>query len=401
MNHRLRAALAAGFFLSVLGTARAAGLPALIDEAVNTDPAILEARANEEVAASRADATRAQHYPTLGAQAGSYVANPGDYSRPFRGVVGRVNLYAAGAIDAAVERDTLKEQSLRLHTAETREAVAASVTGLYLDALRAQELMESEQRNLARHEKIVGDLRVVVENDRGRNYELVQAQSRALQVRMRIVEYEKAMKLALSRLTRYTRQTPTLQDPMGADWRARVPAGVAERVHPGVQAQQREAASVRAEQRALARQRWPRVDLEAGVGNLGYARVVLNWAFFDRSADYTELSAARQIAAAERRGELLERDVAERSATAEADMAQSQAQIEAAERQIGASASVVELYEMQFKVGRRSLIELVNAYAELASVEASRVTARNDWRRAVASYLSARAVLADWAQAQR
>ena len=61
MNHRARAAVAAGIFLGMLGTAQAAGLQALIDEAVNTDPAVLEARANEEVAASRADATRAQH----------------------------------------------------------------------------------------------------------------------------------------------------------------------------------------------------------------------------------------------------------------------------------------------------------------------------------------------------
>ena len=56
---------------------------------------------------------------------------------------------------------------------------------------------------------------------------------------------------------------------------------------------------------------------------------------------------------------------------------------------------------MQFKVGRRSLIELVNAYAELAAVEGSLVAAENDYRRAVASYLAARAVLVDWAQAGR
>lgn len=401
MHHFFRATAVAVSLLCALGSSQSAGLPALIVEAVNTDPAILEARANEEVAVSRTDATRAQHYPTLGAQAGTYVSNQADYGTPFRGVVGRVNLYAAGAIDSAIQRDELKTESLRLHTAETRETVAANVAGFYLEALRAKELMESERRNLARHEKIIGDLRVVVENDRGRRYELVQAESRALQVRMRIVEYEKAMKLALSRLTRYTSQVPTLENPIDASWRERLPSDAGTRVHPGVQAQRREAEAVRAEQRVLDRQRWPRLDLEAGVGNQGYARVVVNWSFFDRSADYTAASAAKQIVAAERRGELLERDVAERVTTAEADMAQSRLQIEAAKQQIGASTSVVELYEMQFKVGRRSLIELVNAYAELASVEGSRVAAENDYRRAVASYLVAHAVLSDWANAQR
>lgn len=390
----------AGLGIALEGSVLAAGMPALISEAVSTDPAILEARANEDVAGSRTAAARAQHYPTFGVQAGSYVANPEDLSQPFRGLVGRVNLYAAGAIDAAIERDELKQQSLKHKTAETREVVAMNVAQLFLEALRAKELMEVDERNLARHEKIVGDLEVVVANDVGRRYELVQAQSRALQVRMRIVQYEKAMKLALSKLTRYTRQSATLDNPIAPDWRRILPSGADARLHPSIETQRIEAEAVRAEQRTLQQQRWPRLDLEAGLGNQRYARVVANWAFYDRAADHSVQGAARQIAAAEQRTELLEREIAQRSATAEADMAQSLLQIKAAEQQIGASSSVVELYELQFKVGRRSLIELVNAHAELAAVETSRVAAENDYRQAVVNYLYAQALLADWALAQ-
>ena len=401
MNPQMRKLILATALLCAAQAGQAAGLTVLINEAVDTDPAVLEARASEEVAASRAAATRAQHLPTLGAQAGGYLAKPDSYSQPFRGVAGRVNLYAAGSIDTAIEREELKQQSLRQRTAETRELVAATVAQLYMEALRARELLEVEQRNLQRHDKIIGDLQVVVANDPGRRYELVQAQSRALQVRMRIVEHEKAMKLALSELTRYTRQTPTLDNPIPANWRDSLPADHEARAHPGVEAQKREAEAVRAEQRTLERQRLPRVDLEVGAGNQSYARVVLNWSFFDRSADYTVQSAAKQIAAARQRVDLLERELAERSATAEADMAQSLLQIEASQRQIASSASVVELYELQFKIGRRSLIELVNAYAELASVELSQVVAQNDWRAAVVHYLSARALLADWSAARQ
>ncbi|HPZ58304.1 TolC family protein [Ottowia sp.] len=216
----LRSALFMAAWLALHGgAAAAAGLPALISEAVHADPAILEARANEDVAGSRAAASRAQHYPTVGLQAGSYVANPNGLTQPFRGLVSRVNIYAAGSIDTAIERDELKQQSLKHKTAETREVVALNVAQLFLEALRAKELMEVERHNLARHEKIVGDLEVVVANDKGRRYELVQAQSRALQVRMRIVQYEKSMKLALSKLTRYTRQDATLDNPFAEDWR--------------------------------------------------------------------------------------------------------------------------------------------------------------------------------------
>ncbi|HMN20052.1 MAG TPA: TolC family protein [Ottowia sp.] len=397
----LRRRLAAGVLLALGGAAQAAGLAGLIADAVTRDPSVLEAQANEEVAEARADAARAQHYPTLAAEAGGFIANPDRFNQPFRGVVGRVNLYAAGSIESSILREERRRESLESRITQTREQVAGSVAQFFLEALRARELADVEQRNLARHEKIVGDLEVVVANDPGRRYELVQAESRALQVRMRIVQYEKAVQLALSRLSRYTRLDATLDNPITAEWRARLPAGAETRVHPAIVAQQREADAIRADQQTLRQQRLPRVDLEAGAGNQRYARVVLNWSFFDRSADFTVQSAAKQIGAAEQRAELLQREVEQRSATAEADMEQSQREIAAAQEQIGASASVVELYELQFKVGRRSLIELVNAYQELAAVEASRVIAENNWRQAVVSYLDAHALLADWAQAQR
>lgn len=397
----LGGALLAGLLLALGGAAQAAGLAGLIADAVTRDPSVLEAQANEEVAEARADAARAQHYPTLGTEVGGFIANPDRFNQPFRGVVGRVNLYAAGSIESSILREDLRRESLEWKITQTREQVAGSVAQSFLEALRAKELAEVEQRNLARHEKIVGDLEVVVANDPGRRYELVQAESRALQVRMRIVQYEKATQLALSRLSRYTRLDATLDNPIAADWRARLPADAEARVHPAIVAQQREADAIRADQKTLRQQRLPRVDLEAGAGNQRYARVVLNWSFFDRSADFTVQSAAKQIGAAEQRAELLQREVDQRAATAEADMAQSQREIAAAQDQIGASASVVELYELQFKVGRRSLIELVNAYQELASVEASRVIAENNWRQAVVSYLDAHALLADWAQGAR
>lgn len=391
---------------ALFGLSAAAGmaeeLPALIRDAVAADPEILEARANEDVAGSRLEATRAQRLPVLGLQAGGNAYNPDKfYSTPFRGAVGKLNLYSAGAIGAQVERDELKLQFQRLRTEETRERVAYNVASLFLQALTAKELLATETANLARHQKIIDDLKVIVANDRGRRYELVQAESRGLQVRTRMVEFEKNMRVALTKLTRYSRQDATLVSPLTDHWQASLPAGVLDAEHPALQALAREIGAVRAEQSQLAKSRWPRIDLEAGVGNHSYARVVANWSFYDRSADYNVDSAAKQIIAAERRHELLQRELAQASDTAKADMAQSQLQIKAAELQIGASAEVAKLYEMQFKVGRRSLIELVNAYAELASVEVSRVLATSDWRNAVVNYLHAHAALTDWAQAAR
>lgn len=393
-------ALAAG--LLAAGPACAADLPALIRDALRADPAVLEARANEEVAESRLKATQAQQWPVLGLQAGSNVVNPNSYySTPFRGVTGKLNLYSAGAIGASIERDRYKQQFQQFKIEETREQVAYDVAMLYLQALAGQELVETQQQNLARHQKIIDDLQIIVDNDPGRRYELVQAQSRALQVRTSIVDQEKNMRLALSKLTRFTTQEATLAPLKPQEWEAALPPNFLEKPHPSLEALRREADAVRRDQSQMAKSRWPRIDLEAGVGNHGYARLVANWSFFDRSADYTVESAAKQIDAADRRLDLMQRELDQQAATAKADMAQSQLQIKASEQQIGATAEVAKLYELQFKVGRRSLIELVNAYAELASVELSRVVAEANFRSAVVTYLHAHAALADWAQAAK
>lgn len=387
------------------GQALAANMQQLIADALNRDPAILEAQANEEVATMRLKASRAQHYPTVGTQAGYYVSNPNDMGRPFRGIVGRVNLFAGGSIESAIKRDSLQREALHHKTSETREVIAGQVAQLYLEAVRAYDFLQAEQRNLERHNKIMNDLKIVVANDAGRNYELVQAESRAFQVRTRIVQYEKSIDLAMSKLTRYTPLKPTLHEPVPELWRTRIGQDIAaasrvdqERaVHPAIAAQKQQAEATREGHRTMFRQRMPRVDFEVGGGNQSYSRVNLSWEFLDRSSDYTVQSASKEIMAAEQRTDLMEREVSQRAATAKADMAQSQREIAAAKEQIASSTKVAELYELQFKVGRRTLIELVNAYQEIASVELSLATAENNYRQAAINYLDSQALLAQWA----
>ena len=268
----------------------------------------------------------------------------------------------------------------------------------YLAALRNKELLDIEQRNLQRHDRIIDDLRVIVQHDPGRDYELVQAQARALQVRMRLVQYEKGLRLALSKLSRYTDKDVTLGNPFGPDWRHVVPEN-SKATNPTILAQQYEMDATREEMENLKRSRWPKIDLMTAVGKDDqYTRVVMNWDFLDRGAYYSQQSAAKQLLAAQSRVDMLNREIDEQTQTAESDMAQSQLQAMAAQQQIGASEKVVELYQMQFRIARRSLLDLLNAYAELASVEVSKITAENDYRRAVLSYLDATASINDWAR---
>lgn len=392
---------AASILSFALTPVHAAGLAALIEGAVQEDPSVLEARAREEQAAMQTQVSRSGHWPVVGVQAQQEMDRKyRDLTNPDPvALTGKLNLFSGGAISSRIERDEYHEKFYQNKTAETRENLAMTMAQHYLGALRNMELLKAEQDNLQRHEKILADLGVIVKHDPGRNYELVQAQSRALQVRMRMVQYEKAMRLSLSKLTRYTSQPVTLANPFGADWRKAVHLQDARNGHPSVQAQVNTMNATRAELDNLRKSRWPSVDLVVAAGKEHRStRVVLNWNFLDRGAYYSQQGAAKQLTAAQSRVDLLQREIDERSQTAEADMAQSQLQAAAASQQISASKQVVALYEMQFKIARRSLLDVLNAYAELANVEVSKVVADNDYRNAVASYLDANAAFGSWAQ---
>ena len=381
------------------GAAAATGLAGLIVDATERDPSVLEARAREEQAAMQTERSRAGHWPVVGVQAtGDVQRSSGMDSSDPVALVGRVNLFSGGAISAQIRRDQLHQKYYGEKIGETQENLAMLMGEQYLAALRNKELLDIEQRNLQRHDRIIDDLRVIVQHDPGRDYELVQAQARALQVRMRLVQYEKGLRLALSKLSRYTDKDVTLGNPFGPDWRHVVPEN-SKATNPTILAQQYEMDATREEMENLKRSRWPKIDLMTAVGKDDqYTRVVMNWDFLDRGAYYSQQSAAKQLLAAQSRVDMLNREIDEQTQTAESDMAQSQLQAMAAQQQIGASEKVVELYQMQFRIARRSLLDLLNAYAELASVEVSKITAENDYRRAVLSYLDATASINDWAR---
>ena len=91
------------------------------------------------------------------------------------------------------------------------------------------------------------------------------------------------------------------------------------------------------------------------------------------------------------------REVGERARTAEIDMAQSERQVNISAEHIVAQKEVVKAYELQFKVARRTLTDVLNSYIELSRIEQENITARNDFRDAALEYLVSQSQIARWA----
>lgn len=402
------AAVAAALLLCLDGqTASAMDMAQAINEAVRKSPLVMESTAKEEEAELLIKRSEARKYPTLGVQAAGNVGSvSGSASRrTTAALVGRVTLYDFKANKAEIERDRNRREFFRYKTDEAREQTAYEVAQSYLQALRFRELILAEQANLERHRKIASDLAIIVGIDRGRKYELTQAQARVLAVENRVVQHEKALRLSLTRLRKYgvVLDAGDLRNPFALTSPDTQEALKTLEEHPSVKAQVFESRAVLDEVKARKRSEKPRIVLESSLDDRlkNNTRVLLEWNFLDRSNRFYTESFTRQYAAAQARTDVIRDDIESRSLAARMDYEESSRLLKAAQAQIKTSQEVVELYNKQFKIARRTLIELLNAYSELSAVETAKVGAQSDRRAAVMEWMYANASLLRWAKSDR
>ncbi|MDO5654256.1 MAG: TolC family protein [Brachymonas sp.] len=402
--------LAAGSLLLALPAQAASELGAIAQKVLVQDPLVLEANARTEEAEILIKRSQAQHYPRLSVQSATPVLNRNSNdptSSNYAALTGRLNLYSFGAIEAQVKRDTARRDMMQLKSEETRENLLYTVSGLYLQALRAKDQMAVEGKNLARHHAIMENLAVIAKYDEGRRSEFVQAQARSLQVQNRIYQYRRIMMLNLAKLQRYYPEPITLRTDFEEGWRKLI-AGLKDNKaaeHPSLLAQRAELEAIQQEMKHQQAAQWPRIELEvqqAHSFNSGarrvdpQARIVLEWNFFDLGTRYTARSYAQQYEASAARERLLQQDLGSRTQMALVDIEETLRQAEAAQEQIKASEQVAEMYKLQFTIGRRTLIDLLNANNELANMEMAQTVNRNDQRSAMLELLHTQALLKDW-----
>lgn len=390
----------------------AASLQSVVHTALQNDPAMLEARANIEAAATDVKIAQAGHYPVVTltgtqtlAQRHRYEGNRRSGFNP--GVQASLNLYSWGGVEARVRQNRHKETYQRYKADETGEDVGRDAGTLYLSALRAKELIETAQNNLKRHENIIKDLEIITRYDKGRMSELHQAQARSLRVEAYIAEQMRTLELSLSRLGKYTgtRIAPQqLYNPFDKD----TPDSLIKTYRqqdlgklPSFRAQAAERESVLAEGDVRKSARYPSINLIASATRDNKEVYVnLSWDAYNPAAYYEVQKNAQTLVAAEAKMDQILRDTTERARSSEVDMRQSLKRESIAERQISAQKKVVKAYELQFKIARRTLIDVLDAYSDLSNIELTAVSAQNDFRDAAWDYLSSQGAVTRWANGQ-
>ncbi|XXQ68843.1 TolC family protein [Neisseriaceae bacterium B1] len=401
--------LAATLLLLFAGNAAAVPLQQILRNALQNDPTVLEARANEQAAQSSVKEARAGHYPIVSVKGTQMVAqhHRHDYDRNTDkfspSLNANLNLYAWGGIESGVRQNEHKVEHFYHKISETQEELGNTIGKLYLGALRAKELIAASQNNIVRHERIVSDLHVIAKHDKGRQSELDQALDRKLRAEGYLIEQTHQLENYLSRLGKYTGTmlSPSdLEDPFVQETQT----SLTERYRnedlanlPSYLAQQAEKERIVEEVNVAKAARYPRINL-VGTADRDNREIYVNfdWAFYNPAAKYNAERTAHTLTVAETKMDQILRDVAERSRNAQIDMTQYMRRYQLAQQQIASQQRVIKAYELQFKIARRTLIDVLDSYADLSNIEINAITAQNNYRDAALEYLASQSSVSKW-----
>lgn len=414
----LRALALASLLWNASLPAQSQTLTDVVQQAMSSYPSLASALAKAQ--AARADIARARsaHYPqiSVGASANSYASGsvPASVGSTTFSPTARLNLWSGGRIEADAQRSEALTQASEAQRLVTLEDVALQATEAYLNWSKTAELYQLGVRNLNSHLETLDDIRKISAADTGRRIDLEQAQVRVDNARLSMQQRKSDLVLAMQRLQRFWPREMDAR-PVGLD-QSLGPGGPLGSLPMSVEeatAQLNEKMPVLAQlraqvdaTRAAVRQarglHWPTVDVVSSRQyNINTQRfdtltqLQLNMPVYNgRNADAQVEAALAQQAAAEaalEEGRLLQREKIA-AAWQEWAAATSRSRLGASQSDVGDK--VVEGYRQQFRLARRSLLDLLNIQADAYNYRSAALAAVHDERIARARLLAAMGALA-------
>ncbi|MBP6123867.1 MULTISPECIES: TolC family protein [Providencia] len=384
-------------------------LKSLLKDSLASAPEVQEAYANYQAAQSNVKAAESGHYPVVSLMGTQPVAQQHKYesnsmeSGFHLGTKATMNIYAWGGIEAGVDREQSKKNYYESQYYLSQEDISVRISQLYLLVLRNKETLAVIDENLIRHQHVLAQLNTIIQHDPGRLSELTQVKARTLKVEMNRAETERNLYLALSQLSILT-QKKLVMDQFADPFRQVNSAGILSKFqehnlenNPSYKAQVADAQSLDADVKVASAMRKPALNLEVNAtpdNSEVFLRV--SWNIFDQASYYNQAQKEYALSASNERIKKTFREIKEMSQSAAINMVQSEKQGVIAQSYIAEQKMVVSNYEKQFTINRRTLIDLLDAYNELANIQASAVTLKNDFRDATLNYLSVQAKMSAW-----
>ena len=397
--HWGRSAVAAALVTALAGgsaPAFAQGMQEVLEEVIRSNPNIQVARFERLAADERLSQARAGYFPTLDISIAAGREGSDNSTTRAAGVSGdlwmdrqeaSINLnqmiFDGFATSGVVNQRKALTQFRQAQLAQTTETTVLRGVEVYLDVLRHQELVALGEENLKVHQKVLEQTRLSYEKGAGRKADVQQSESRVAQARSNLIHLQGRLKDAGARFARVVGSLPGhLEKPMvPAD---RLPAdeqtglGLAVAQNTALHAVEAQLEAARHAYKTSSAAFFPRLNLEVGATDNDDTDGVAG-----RNADLTAMlrlsynayrggsdTARRQETAYDisRAKQVVERT---RRAVEENLRLSWNALINARERltdlkaQVESAEQVRDSYREQFRLGQRTLLDLLDSESEL------------------------------------
>jgi outer membrane protein len=356
-------------------------------------PSILAAQANERGAI--ADITRAQgaHWPQV-AWSGTYNTYnaPGIPNNWIQSPTVSINLWAGGRIQADVEQSRARAESGRQQVNITRDQVALTAVQGYLNWSRSLEMQRIATENLAAHRRIYQYISTIVQVDVGRQVDLEQAKGRMDNAALSLEQSQAALADANARLRRMLLgRVPT--EPKGIEHiPGQLPTSLENALsytgetNPVIAQQIAQIHAARANLASARSQHSPQVN--ATYGKQTYqgcaqgdyvAQLTVTVPIFQGGTIYGSIQTAQaQLEAAEHNLKDTQLTLKESVRSSWSNWKSSENRIKTTVGQVRSGSAVLNGYWEQYRIGRRQVLDLLNAQSDLYNYQVNRVAAKYD-----------------------
>jgi adhesin transport system outer membrane protein len=402
MNKRILSVMVTGFCLALSGAAFSqTTLTAAVDHTVKSAPDIAsDARFRRSVDEALLG-SYAAFLPSLDAGWGfgkernlnssTVQTGPGGQrykwgstqTRHEKSLTAQWNIFQSFGAYFEVERNRARMASAAHATANTSEQIALRVVEAYLDVLRLRETVRLTRQNLDNHQKTYDQIQMRASSGVGRQSDLEQAEARLALAKSNMVSSEANLRDAEIAFQRYTGLRPDqLQQPSLPDT-GLLPASLeaalteAHQANPAYKQSQADVAAAEAQYQTAKSPFGPRLDVEAGLvnnenvsGTQGpsydhYAMLRMRWNLFRGGADTARLGETKQLsyqALEISKRTLMQLD--QSTSLSWNTLVSVRERLPHLKKHVDSSLATRDAYTLQFSIGQRTLIDLLDTENE-------------------------------------
>jgi adhesin transport system outer membrane protein len=405
-------------YACVMTSLGAQTLPQVVERALQAYPSIQSANAKARASRADIDKARSAHQPQIGVTAsGNHYASgtvPSSVGKTVFSPTAKLNLWSGGKIEAEANRAEALTRAAEFQRDGTLEDVAQQAAEAYLNWDKTADLYGLAVRNLNSHRETLDDIQKIAQVDAGRRIDYEQALVRMENAALALQQRKADLAQAMQRLRRFW---PDEMDarPLGLDVvtsdsgaLGQIPMSLSaaiERVTddlPSIAQYKSQVLAAEAAVRMAKGQYWPSLDAamsrQFNANTLRFetfTQLQLNAPLFTGGATAAIVEGAvGQLKAAEfslDEARLLAR---EKAALAWQEWASARSRAVVGTSQSDVGDKVVEGYRQQFRVARRSLLDLLNIQADSFNYRSAARAAFHDERLARVRLLAATGDLA-------